>query len=332
MGSPLLPHLGNPVVVAAGDGSADAVEWAAVEWAAAEAAARRRPLRIVHVVRRPPVIDPCGLVPVPAGFLLDRTSGRDVLRGALDRARAVASDLEVSADLYCGAPARVLLQLSREAALLVLGDRGSGAHRSLSGSAAEHVAPRACCPVVVVPRRPDGPPGGDGPRVVVGIDLADCRPQLLELAFGAAAQRGVPLVAVHAWGRDLPADLEGVCGPPGATETSAGEQLDHLLEPWQERYTEVPVRRRLVGAGPAAALEAESRGASLLVVGSRGRGAVRSWVFGSVGRTLLQRVRVPVAVVHPAPLRADGTARARGRHGTGPVAPEPSPRPGTTWD
>jgi nucleotide-binding universal stress UspA family protein len=327
------PQSGAPVVAAVGD--VDAAGQAAVEWAAAEAAVRRRPLRVVHVVRRPPVIDPCGLVPVPDGVLLDRALGREVLRGALDRAAAVASDLEVSADLYCGSPARVLLELSTEAALLVLGCRGRSSHRLLPTSVAEQVALRACCPVVVVPCGSDEHPGPGGPRVVVGIDLAHCSAQLLEVAFGAAAQRGVPLVAVHAWGRDFPADLEGVCCPSAATERGAGEQLDHLLAPWQERFPDVPVRGRLVVAHPAAALGAESDGASLLVVGSRSRGVVRSTLFGSVNRSLLQRVRVPVAVVHPAlPAQAraaGGTARARRPPDVDRAPTEPDPGPGSTW-
>lgn len=326
-------QLPAPVVVAVGDGDASDD---AVEWAAAEAAARRCRLRVVHVVRRPLVIDPSGLVPLPDGPLLARALDEDVLHAALGRATSVASDLEISGELLSGVPTRGLIELSREAALLVLGGRGGGMRRLLAGSAAEHVVPHAYCPVVVIPQRPDVHHDPVRPRVVVGVGLPRCCPEVLDLAFRAAAQRGVPLVAVHVWGSDAPADLEGVCGPSAATEGHAREQLNRLLAPWQDQFPHVPVRAQLLCADPAAALVTESGGASLLVVGCRGRGALLSMLFGSVSRNLVQRVHVPVAVVHPAPpvrtRTPGGTAPAHRRPRADHAHTEPSSEPNTPWD
>jgi nucleotide-binding universal stress UspA family protein len=65
--------------------------------------------------------------------------------------------------------------------------------------------------------------------------------------------------------------------------------------------------RLIEGAPPEAILEAADReGAELLVVGSRGRGRLRSAVLGSVSRELASRARCP-AVIVPSRARWTGT-------------------------
>jgi nucleotide-binding universal stress UspA family protein len=49
---------------------------------------------------------------------------------------------------------------------------------------------------------------------------------------------------------------------------------------------------------PAAALAAASGTAQLLVVGTRGRGALRGMLLGSVSQHVLRHSAVPVAVIH----------------------------------
>lgn len=293
-------RLPSPIVVAVdnGDRADDAVDWAA-----AEAAERGSPLVVVHVFHPPLALDAYGFIPLtdtPPGA---QAAGAEVLRASLRRAAAVASELEVYAQLISGVPTRVLPDLSRGAALLVLGSRsgrsGRG-HNVLTGSVAGQLVARASCPVVVIRRRPRTPgPGPARPRVVVGIDLTRCCSGALDVAFRAAAQRGIPVTAVHAWGADTPADLEGVCGSRPVTEARARRKLALLLEPWQEQFAGVPVHPRVVRADPADALVAESEGAALVVVGSRGRGSVRGTLFGSVSRSLVQRARSPLVVVRP---------------------------------
>ena len=81
---------------------------------------------------------------------------------------------------------------------------------------------------------------------------------------------------------------------PGETST-----LQADVSAWSEKYPEVDVREVLVHAIPAEALVGLSRGAALLVVGSRGRGGFRSLLLGSVGHAVLHHATCPVAVVHP---------------------------------
>jgi nucleotide-binding universal stress UspA family protein len=61
---------------------------------------------------------------------------------------------------------------------------------------------------------------------------------------------------------------------------------------------QVATRSQLIEAAPAAALLDASAAADLIVVGSRGRGALRS-VFGSVARAITEAATCPVVVVQP---------------------------------
>ena len=60
---------------------------------------------------------------------------------------------------------------------------------------------------------------------------------------------------------------------------------------------QVHIRPKLCEDAPTAALMTEARNADLIVVGSRGRGGLRSLLLGSVSRTMLHRALCPVAVV-----------------------------------
>jgi nucleotide-binding universal stress UspA family protein len=298
------------IVVAVGDdGSSDD----AVEWAAAEAATRGCPLRVVHALRPPLPPDPCGVVVIDS-FGPARAAAELVLLDAMGRARSVDSDIAASTRLLLGSAGWAVLREAEGAQLLVVGSHGrSGLRGLLAGSVSAHVAAHASCPVVVIhpadsanSARP-APPAGS--RVVVGVDRTPSCADAIAFAFQAARQRGIPLTAVHAWAPDPPADLEGISGIATMAEALARRAIERELARGRDDYADVPVISKLAPGDPAHALLAESRGAALVVVGSRGRGHIMGTLLGSISQTVLHHARCPVAVV---------------RHGCESTAPPPT--------
>ncbi len=294
-----------------------------VDWAAAEAAARGCGLHVVRVEPLRWAADPSGLVPV-ADVWSCLDAADVLLRTAVRRARAVASDVEVSGEVLLGPAVPVLVAQGRSAQLLVLGgrpgSRGHGLLGRLSSPVCDRVAAAARCPVAVVGPLPAGPRSGAPPRVVVGVDGRGWCTAALGFAFRAAAQRGLPVTAVHAVPPDLPADH------PEVTRAA----LDEALAPARRAYPDLPVEVRLAGTDPVAELVRESDGAAL-VVGSRGRGALRSALFGSVARSLLRQAHCPVVVVRPARPAHPAPARTDRRTGARPVRSESLHRWGGGW-
>jgi nucleotide-binding universal stress UspA family protein len=297
------PH---PVVVGV-DGSECALQ--AVRWAAAEAARRHRPLRLVAAHTWPAG----GLVGDPGLGIDPRAVLRDVVRGRLAAAEPAAAETVAgrpveTADVE-GDPVAVLAGESERAELLVLGDRGLGGFTGLLiGSVAVALCTRAGCPVVVV-RGAEADPTVPRPEpVVVGVDGSPSSEAAIAFAVEAAAVRGVPLLAVHAW-HDVPVDPTLVpLVDWDAVESDEREVLAERLAGLRASRPDPEVRTQVVRDRPARALVDESRGAQLVVVGSRGRGGLRGMILGSVSQQLLHHAHCPVAVVR---------GRATGAHPSG---------------
>jgi nucleotide-binding universal stress UspA family protein len=307
----------GPVVVAvAGDGNGEALDWAA-----AEASARQCRLHVVHVERLRWAVDISGLVPV-ADLIAYRLVAEQILRTAADRARSVAADLEISGQALFGATVPALVSQGVGAQLLVLGRRRGASARPRGWPLAAvggRVAGRAPCPVAIVGSLSSAPDAGSPPRVVVGVDASGACPAALEVAFRAAAQRGLSVTALHAWTPGVPPGNRPLGRSDDARERRAGLRLERALEPWRTRFTDVRVQTRVSVAEPAAALIRESRGAALVVIGSprhRWAGASRA---ASVSRVVAQEARCPVVVVHP--------GEATQRRPAGRRAEEPSGTP-----
>jgi nucleotide-binding universal stress UspA family protein len=82
---------------------------------------------------------------------------RTVLDGAIKDATGDAATLPVQREVVCGHPAKVLVDASTDAGLLVVGSRGHGGFAGLLlGSVSQHVVAHASCPVVVVRAATDG--------------------------------------------------------------------------------------------------------------------------------------------------------------------------------
>jgi len=75
--------------------------------------------------------------------------------------------------------------------------------------------------------------------------------------------------------------------------------LAERLAGWGQKYPQVTVRRRVLRDGAVRALVDASRGAQLVVVGSRGRGNAAGLLLGSVSHGVLHAAQCPVAIVRP---------------------------------
>jgi nucleotide-binding universal stress UspA family protein len=141
-------------------------------------------------------------------------------------------------------------------------------------------------PVVVI--HPDHHIGGSGP-VVVGVDNSPNSEPAVAFAFDAASVHEAELVAVHTF-TDTVAD--------GGTEEEHA-MLSEQLAGWREKYPEVSVRHVVVHGRPAPILLEHTHDAQLIVVGSRGRHGLTSFVLGSTSRALIAHSECPVVVVRP---------------------------------
>lgn len=196
-----------------------------------------------------------------------------------------------------GHPVPVVLEAVRPGDLVVLGCRSHGPlARAVLGSTSSHVATHAQVPVMVVPQQgdPTGEPSGD--RVVVGVDGSALSAAATRYAAEEAELLGLPLRAVMAV--PAPRDPQGrVAGPDEPHLQEAGTLIGEALAGCAVDHPDVRVETAVVQGSAVDALLGHTAGARLLVVGSRGRGALRSALLGSVSRDVLHRAPCAVAVV-----------------------------------
>lgn len=271
---------------------------AAVAYAAEHAQRSHLALRVVHAYEpsmyavRPAV----GVDPDVAGVM--RTSAERLLEETVEVLHMAYPDLRVAPRLEPGSAAATLIDESMTAESVVVGSRGTGGFADLLvGSTTLHVASHAHCPVVAVPATDE-----DEERhgVVVGVDGSPLSEAAVEFAFHAAAEMAEPLVAVHTW-HDPSTLGPGIMLPlvfdAALVQDEEEARLVGALGPWSAKFPDVTVTTKVVRGHPVKTLVRESRAARLVVVGSHGRGAIRSLVLGSVGHGVLHHATAPVAVV-----------------------------------
>lgn len=138
-------------------------------------------------------------------------------------------------------------------------------------------------------------------KIVVGIDDSPQSQPALEWAAREAELRRVPLVVLHA--NTLPIGAWPIAPVPSGYLDWLVQIGKDLLADAAERVGKitggaVEVTTELMVATPTAALVDASRTAGMVVVGSRGKGALARLALGSVSSGLLHRAQCPVVVVH----------------------------------
>lgn len=281
-------------IVVAADGSAPGN--VAVDWAARDAVRRGVPLTLVHVVA-PKDLRMWIEVPAPAEYMRWQTErGERVMaeaEGIAERA-AEGRHLTVVKQVVAGEVIATLLDMSKDADMVVVGCRGLGAWgRRLLGSVSSAVVQHAHCPVAVIHDEDPLMDHPDQAPVVVGVDGSEAAEHAVAIAFDEASRRGVDLVAVHAW-NDVDYEFPDI---KWVDHTERGERIiAECLAGYCEKYPDVTVHKVLVRDRPARQLLQQSEAAQLLVVGSHGRGGFAGMLLGSVSSEVVQSARMPVIV------------------------------------
>jgi nucleotide-binding universal stress UspA family protein len=139
--------------------------------------------------------------------------------------------------------------------------------------------------------------------IVVGVDHSEGAKAALRFALEEARLRQATLRVVHAWqfGYIGATGLEGVLPAMGGEledfRLGAAAALDETLREVSAETDGVTIERRVDQGTAAAVLVEESRGADLLVVGSRGHGGFAQLLLGSVSQQCAQHAFCPVVIV-----------------------------------
>lgn len=287
----------NRIVVGVdGSGPSDA----ALRWATREAILHDAGLMLVHAMR--PGLSVWGLgysmAPLPLNYgELQERDGRETLEAARSLIESMLADgerLDVRTELVHTVAVPSLIDLSKDAQLVVVGCRGKGAwHRALMGSVSTGLIHHAHCPVAVIRESKEAAPSLDAP-VVVGIDGSSASDRATAIAFDEARRRAVDVVALHSW-----LDTESPNLPRTACSqfrSAAEETLGRHLDPWVHRYPDIRVRRRVTFDQPVRHLLEAAKTAQLVVVGSHGRGGFAEMLVGSVSNAVVHAAQTPVIV------------------------------------
>jgi nucleotide-binding universal stress UspA family protein len=266
---------------------------AAAAWALDEADRTGALVEFFYAYEWPAWTPAAPMVPATAVWP-DGETERDIhamLDEAVASARLSHPAVRTTISIVHAAAAPILIDRSAEASLVVLGCRGHSAVADLLGSVATAVSAHAHCPVVVV----RGDPAATEP-VVAGVDDSPAAESVVAFAAEQAAARDVPLTVLRTW-KPVTAAWTDTFVPTAVTPQER-QPLDQLVAEWQRKYPAVRISAEAVVDHPAAALMLAARCAQLVVVGSRGRGAVRGLLLGSVSQHLLRHSPSTVAIVH----------------------------------
>lgn len=214
-----------------------------------------------------------------------REDAHRIIKLAREDVETSVPDVEVREVVVAHDIRQTLVELSREAAMIVLGSRGRGPVRSLLlGSVGAAVIRHAHCPVVI--HRPLQEGIGRRHGVLVGIDGTEFSQPALEFAFQQASWLGQPLTVLHCyWPNPLLSDAEQ---QRVVAETIAG---------MQERYPDVAVSAEVEKGSPESRLVVLGDRMELVVVGAHAGGLASQILLGSVAASVVENARTTVAVV-----------------------------------
>jgi nucleotide-binding universal stress UspA family protein len=282
-------------IVVGHDGSTNADR--ALHWAVREAELRASPIELVQ-----------GYVIHPHAALFG-TSDHDLakarMKTILERNQALLDHTRWTTTLVplIASPTSALIDAGEDADLIVVGSRGLGGFDELFvGSTSYRTAAHASSPVAVI-RGGHETEALDAKRpIVAGIDGSRAGRRALRWALDEAARRTVSVTVAHAY--YAPSDLSAATiTSPDQTDRYRERAYDEAVALVDHELNDVGVPasisvERVVTAGsPAGVLLNLAGPDQLLVVGTRGHGALGRAVFGSVSHQCLHHATGNVVVV-----------------------------------
>lgn len=204
-----------------------------------------------------------------------------------------------------GSPARVICDIAQQehAQVIVVGKHGHGRlDRMVLGSVSREVARRTSIPVMVVPSTIDVP-SFQLSRVLFATDGSPDSHEAAE--FTKTLMSSLPdaqLISLYVKDDAAYAPYGQVLTETAERERAWAKVLGEKLT--QETFASLSDRHRFCEAqgdpAPAVCQIADAEAADLIVMGSRGFGAVNRFLIGSVSEGVTNRARVPVIVVRHA--------------------------------
>lgn len=137
--------------------------------------------------------------------------------------------------------------------------------------------------------------------IVVGVDGSAASRVAVDWAARSAALRRAPLKLVNVLTPPVVMTFPEVPMPPGYAQWQQEEGakvLDAARATATEAAAGVEISTETIAGPSVPSLVEESKNASLIVVGCRGRGALARGVLGSVSTGLMHHALCPVAIIH----------------------------------
>lgn len=287
----------KPNILVGVDGSREALQ--AAEWAAARAKLNNAQLQLVCAYALPSYT----AASMESGFaVIDNDVIRASAQTVVDETLTHLAKLGYQAEgrVEPGDPTAVLVQLSEQADLIVVGTRGTGGFADrLLGATSSALPAYSRCPVVVVPGRGADQQFTPVKKIVIGVDGSRRSRKSLRRAIEEAALWGAQLTAVDA----VPmASSAGVLAWLPATvdrESILRDVRDELkaICKAESAGSGVEIHAHALDGNPAALLTEFSTAVELVVVGTRGRGGFAGVLMGSTSQSVLAHSTCPVLVV-----------------------------------
>lgn len=136
-------------------------------------------------------------------------------------------------------------------------------------------------------------------QIVVGFDGSEAAHEAIGWAAGEAERSGESVLVIQSWSDPIlyASALTDGWADPGAAERAVRVEMEAAVSKTSDRHPRVSFSSSLVPVAPAAALIDASDGASMVVVGSRGRGGFASLLLGSVALRVASAASSTVVIV-----------------------------------